>query len=204
MTTASSGYAIVGRIRKAHGIRGECVVETLTDAPDVLFASGRRVFAGTVTGELALASDAAPVPAPERDPAPPDRPSPDAPPRPRALNVTGARAHQGGLLVTFSEIADRTAAEQWRGRYLLVPIDEIAQPAAGEVFLHELPGMIAEFEDGSSAGVIETFYELPHGILLGVARDGREVLVPFAANVVVAVDRHKRRLTLRPPEGLFE
>ena len=85
-----------------------------------------------------------------------------------------------------------------------MPIDEIAQPAEGEVFLHELPGMTATFEDGSSAGVIETYYELPHGILLGVMHEGKEVLVPFAVHVVTGVDRVNRRVTLRPPEGLFE
>ena len=46
-------YAIIGRVRTAHGIRGELVVEPITDAPDAVFASGRRVFAGTVAGDLA-------------------------------------------------------------------------------------------------------------------------------------------------------
>ena len=182
MTHPSAGYAIVGRIRKAHGVRGECVVEPLTDAPDVLYASGRRVFAGDVHGDLAL----------------------DAAGTPQSLDVTGARAHQGGLLVTFASIADRTAAELWRGRYLLVPIDEIGQPAEGEVFLHELPGMEAVFEDGTPAGVVDAWYALPQGILLSLKRDGAEVLVPFADHVVVGVDRAARRVTLRPPEGLFE
>jgi len=50
-------YAIVGLIRKAQGIRGEVVVEPLTDKPDVVFASGSRVFAGTTDGELAIAHD---------------------------------------------------------------------------------------------------------------------------------------------------
>ena len=51
MTTPE--FIIVGRVRKAHGIRGEVVVETITDAPDAIFASGRRVFAGTASGDLA-------------------------------------------------------------------------------------------------------------------------------------------------------
>ena len=52
-----SEYAIVGLIRKAQGIRGEVIVEPLTDKPDVVFASGSRVFAGTPTGDLAPARD---------------------------------------------------------------------------------------------------------------------------------------------------
>ena len=50
-------YAIVGLIRKAQGIRGEVVVEPLTDKPDVVFASGSRVFAGTTDGDLAIVRD---------------------------------------------------------------------------------------------------------------------------------------------------
>jgi 16S rRNA processing protein RimM len=43
---ASDALAIIGLIRNAQGIRGEVVVEPLTDAPDAVFASGRRVFVG--------------------------------------------------------------------------------------------------------------------------------------------------------------
>ena len=43
---AADALAIVGLIRNAQGIRGEVVVEPLTDAPDAVFASGRRVFVG--------------------------------------------------------------------------------------------------------------------------------------------------------------
>ncbi len=43
---AASALAIVGLVRNAQGIRGEVVIESLTDAPDAVFASGRRVFVG--------------------------------------------------------------------------------------------------------------------------------------------------------------
>ena len=48
----SDEYYLVGRVRRAHGIRGELVVEALTDAPDAVFAPGRRVFVGTAEGDL--------------------------------------------------------------------------------------------------------------------------------------------------------
>ncbi|MGH7671150.1 MAG: hypothetical protein ACRENQ_16830, partial [Gemmatimonadaceae bacterium] len=49
---AAPEFLIVGRVRKAHGIRGELVVEPITDAPDAIFAPGRRVFAGTPSGDV--------------------------------------------------------------------------------------------------------------------------------------------------------
>ena len=97
MTTPA--YIIVGRIRKAHGIRGEVGVEPITDAPDAIFASGHRVFAGTATGDLA--------------------------PGRVELHVANSRPFNDGFLVAFTEIPDRTVAETWRGRYLLVPADEV-------------------------------------------------------------------------------
>lgn len=42
---------IVGRVRKAHGIRGEVVVEALTDDPATVFAVGRRLLSES-HGEL--------------------------------------------------------------------------------------------------------------------------------------------------------
>ena len=184
---SSAGYAIVGRIRKAHGIRGEVVVEPITDAPDAIFASGHRVFAGTATGDLSLWS-----------------PDERTAPAPRPLDVVGARAHQGGLLVQFAAIHDRTEAERWRGRYLLVPADEIEPPAAGEVFLHELPGMLAILESGETLGEVTTWYELPQGILLAVQGATGEILLPFAEDVVLDIDTATRRITVRVPDGLVD
>ena len=187
MSTSPAGYAIVGRIRKAHGIRGEVVVEPITDAPDAIFASGRRVFAGTPSGELSLWShDGHTAPAP------------------RALDVIGARAHQGGLLVQFDAIHDRTEAELWRGRYLLVPADELEPPAEGEVFLHELPGMTAVLESGETLGEVDTWYELPQGILLAIESANGEVLLPFSDDVVLHIDTVLRRITVRVPDGLVD
>jgi 16S rRNA processing protein RimM len=42
--------AIVGRVRRAHGLKGDLAVELYTGAPEAIFASGARVFMGTTTG----------------------------------------------------------------------------------------------------------------------------------------------------------
>ena len=42
---------IVGRVRKSHGVRGDLVVEPLSDDGGAVFAAGRRVIAGTTTGD---------------------------------------------------------------------------------------------------------------------------------------------------------
>ena len=48
----------MGRIGRAHGVRGGWAVQTMTDAPDVIFASGAVVFAGDRDGALSMRDEA--------------------------------------------------------------------------------------------------------------------------------------------------
>jgi len=183
-------FIIVGRVRKAHGIRGEVVVETITDEPDAVFASGRRVFAGTASGDLA--------------------------PNRAELHVASSRPFNEGLLVGFTEVPDRTAAETWRGRYLLVPAAELPAPADDEVYLHDLIGMTVVLSSAAAAGgqpdgpigVVEELYELPQGLALDVRRapprDGETVMLNYDERTIVSVDKDARVILVSPPEGLLE
>jgi 16S rRNA processing protein RimM len=130
-------WVIVGRVRKAHGLEGELVVEPITDRPGAIFAPGRRVVAGTPDGEVAR-----------------DR---------RELVVRSSRPFKGGLLVHFEGIASREESELWRARFLLVPGAELAPLEEGEVYVHDLYGMRVELASGEALGVVEAVYELPQG-----------------------------------------
>jgi 16S rRNA processing protein RimM len=176
--------ASVGRVRRPHGVRGELVVESLTDEPDAILAPGRRVFQGTHEGGLYL------------DP---------RTKQPRALTVTGLRPFKDGFLVTFDLIGDRTEAEKWNGRHLMVPVEELSEPDEGEVFAHELVGMrlIDDATEGALGEVVE-FYELPQGLLLEMRTPKGLVSVPFVEEFVLDVDRESRTIRVALPDGLLE
>lgn len=195
MTTSFGGggdpadeLAIVGRIRKAHGIRGELVVEPYTNEPAAVFAAGRRLFGGTPDGRPLAAPAAAPGAAPP------------------ALTVVRATPHKDGWIVRVDELADRTAAEAWRERTLLAPLAELPPPGDDEVYLHDLVGLRVQRADGTPVGVVADYYELPHGIMLEVRLTTREgtALVPYRPEIVTEVDTGARTLTIDPPEGLLE
>ena len=169
---------IVGRVRRPHGVRGEVLIEPLTDEPDAVYASGRRVFGGTVDGPM----------------------DEDAP----ALTVIETRPFKDGLLVRFQEISDRTQAELWNGRLLLLPEDELTPLEDGEVYQHELKGMTVELSSGEVVGTVADVFEVPQGLLLDVARERGTVLVPFSGDIIVDVDRERRVVRIDPPAGLLE
>lgn len=171
---------IVGRVRRAHGIRGELVIEPLTDAPDAVYAPGRRVFAGTVDGD----------------------PSPDG----RTLTVEESRPFKGGAwIVAFAEIGDRSEAERWRERYVLAPASELAPIGEDEVYVHDLLGMVVALDASHEVvGEVTDVYELPQGLMLDVRRESGTALIPFRSEVVARVDRDARRIFITPPDGLLE
>lgn len=179
-------YAIVGLIRKAQGIRGEVVVEPLTNKPDVVFASGSRVFAGTSDGDLAVAHD---VKGEDEIP---------------MLTVAGSKPFKKGLIVQFEELRDRDSAELWRGRYLLAPFSELPPLQNDEVYLHDLIGMKAVTQDGEEVGTVTTFYELPQGLMLDVKTGTGSVVVPYRPEFVLSTDPTNRTLVVDDSSGLFD
>lgn len=176
--------ASVARVRRAHGVRGALSVESLTDEPDAILAAGRRLFQGTVDGALWL------------DP---------ATRAPRALHVTEARPTKDGWLLTLAELTDRTEAERWHGRHLLVPVEELTPPAEDEVFTHELIGMtMLDDATGASLGEVIEVFDLPQGLLLEFRGAHGVHQLPFIDAFVLEVDREARTLRVRLPDGLLE
>ncbi|HEX8851390.1 MAG TPA: ribosome maturation factor RimM [Gemmatimonadaceae bacterium] len=177
-------HVIVGRVRKAHGIRGELVVEPITDAPDEIFASGRRLFVGDAAGRV----DAKVAP----------------------VEVESARPFKEGYILTVAGIPDRTAAERWRDRYFLLPEEELPAPADDEIYIHDLPGMRVQLENGDIVGTVGTVYELPQGLVMDVQRVGEDlgkrgsVMIPYDERTVVGVDREERVVVVSLPDGLLD
>ena len=185
MTDRAPAFVIVGRVRKSHGVRGELVVEPISDEPDAIFASGRRFFVGDAEGR------------------------PDT--RGTTVQVAGARPFKDGFLVTFAGIADRNAADLWRDRYLLLPEDELPALADDEIYLHDVPGMRVELPDGTVVGRVTTVWELPQGLVLDVAREAAgegakdaTVMIPWDERTVRLIDRGERRIVVDVPAGLLD
>ena len=119
----------------------------------------------------------------------PRGPAPTGAQRPQALTVKASRWHQDRLLVTFEELADRTAAEAARGLVLLADVPEDARPEDPEEFYdHQLVGLRVVTTDGHDVGELT---QVVHGSaqdLLVVRADGRDAMVPFVSALVPEVD----------------
>ena len=178
----SDDYVVVGRVGKAHGIRGEVSVEPRTDEPDRRFAEG-SVLAVRAT-----------------------RPSTRQPVGdvPASLTVVGSRWHQGRLLVRFAELTDRTGAEAVRGRLLTIPVDPGDVPEDPDEFYdHQLVGLVVEGPSGARVGTVSGILHGGGQDLLRIEVAGREVLFPFVAALVPSVDLGAGRIVVDDRPGLL-
>lgn len=175
-TPTADGELLVGIVRRAHGLRGELIVDVRTDSPDDRFSPGAVLTS-------------------RRPGAPEGR-----------LTVESARPHSGRLLVRFVEAADRDGAEALRGTLLLIGIDRLGPTGDPDAFhVHQLQGLRAELIDGVVVGTVRDVVHGPGGELLVLARDdGPDALVPFVHAIVPTVDLAAGRLILTPPDGLLD
>lgn len=170
---------VIGRIGRAHGVRGEVSVDVRTDQPAERFAVG-----GVVTGREPDSSGAGDV----------------------HLTIETMRWHSSRLLLSFEGIADRTCAESLRGLLLVVEVaaDERTDDP-DDFYDHQLVGLAVQQRDGVVVGTVGEVVHLPMQDLLAVRRaDGDEVLVPFVRDIVPEVDLSGRRVIIEPPAGLLD
>jgi 16S rRNA processing protein RimM len=183
--TEASVLVGVGRIGRAHGLRGEVSVIPWTDTPAERFVVGVELTVGS--GQGVVLPGAAP------------------------LTIETARVHSGRWLLSFVGVADRNGAEALKGRTLLLPA--IARPAItdpDEFYDSDLTGLLARTSAGLELGPITDVVHGPAGDYLVVAVPSpgegppREQLVPFVSEIVPIVDVPGGTITVNPPEGLFD
>ena len=173
---AGTRHLVVGRIRKPHGLKGDCAVFPLTDEPAEVFAPGRSVWVRSLAGAV--------VGGP--------------------LVIARSRPYHRQWLMAFEGHLHIDAVKPWSGHFLVADAARLRAPGPGEVYLHELEGFAVEDAGGTALGLVTAVVELPAGVTLEVQGRRREFLLPFLKRFVVEVDRERRRLVVVLPEGLVE
>jgi 16S rRNA processing protein RimM len=147
----------VGRIGRAHGLRGEVLVSLTTDRLE-------RVAPGAV-----LVTDAG------------------------ELEVQASRPHQGRWIVAFAGHANREDADRLRG--LILRAEAVDDPA--ELWVHDLVGAEVVTVAGETVGRCT-------GVVANPAADLLELDSGALVPVVFVVDHTPDRVTIDPPDGLFD
>ena len=167
----------VGRLTKAHGLKGAIKLELYTDEPERRFVPGAVFTLQVPTGSVWHG---------------------------KTLQLDELKWYNGHPVAFFKDVPDRTVAESLVKAILWVDHDP-AEPSTDENawYDHQLIGL-SVLRDGAVVGTVSAIDHFPAQDLLTVTTTRGEVLVPFVTAIVPAVDIEAGTLTVTPPPGLFE
>jgi 16S rRNA processing protein RimM len=167
----------VGRLLKAHGLKGAIKVEMYTDDPASRFTPGSH-FTLQV----------------------PD----DSPWVGKALTLNELKWYNDSPVAFFEGIDDRTKAESLIKAILWIDEDIDSRPVEDDAWYdHQLIGLTVRRE-GIAVGTVSRVDHFPSQDLLIVETPSGDVMVPFVKAIVSHVDVSAGTLDVTPPFGLFE
>ena len=167
----------VGRLTKAHGLKGAIKLEMFTDDPERRFVPG-AVFSLQVPPGHAWHG--------------------------KSIELIELRWYNAQPVGFFKDVPDRTAAEGLAKGILWVDQDAAELPEEENAWYdHQLVGLDV-VRDGVKVGLVARVDHFPAQDLLIVKTPAGEVMVPFVEAIVPSVDVKAGVVTITPPTGLFE
>lgn len=122
------------------------------------------------------------------------------------IEIESLRVTPKALIARIKGVTTRNAAEALNGTRLYVARSRLPKRDEEEWFHSDLIGLAAVDDQGEPVGTVVAVQNFGAGDLIEVkpAKGGPTVLVPFTREAVPEVDVEGGRLTLVPPEGLFD
>lgn len=174
----SESLLLVGRIWRAHGVRGDVKIIPETDDPQ-RFADLSVVYAGS-----------SPTTAVPHD----------------VEEVRFQPTKRGVVIIAkLRGVDSREAAESMRKAMVFAREEDLPPLEEGEFFLHDLIGLFVSTEAGETIGRVDDVIEGPGQAILVVARKGRgAVMIPAVNEFVEDIDLDEGRIVIKPIEGLLD
>jgi len=167
----------VGRLLKAHGLKGAIKLELYTDDPALRFVPG-SVYTLQVPDESPWAG--------------------------KTVTLKELKWYNDQAVVFIEGIDDRDAAESLVKAILWVDEAQDSRPVEEDAWYdYQLIGLSVR-RNGHAVGAITRVDHLPAQDLLIVNTGDSEVLVPFVKAIVTLVDIEAGTMDIDPPIGLFE
>ncbi|MCG9478814.1 MAG: ribosome maturation factor RimM [Actinomycetia bacterium] len=113
-------------------------------------------------------------------------------------------SRKDSILIKFLELADRNAAEQYRGQYLYRPEADSPHLETGQYWADDIPGCTV-FEGDRFVGTVVQMLDLPANYVLSIdleageaeKRKTKNILVPFIDVYIEKVNIGERKIILK-------
>lgn len=171
---AHGGQIAVGKVAKAHGIKGELKVYPFSGRPDDF--RGYRLLTLVGPGQGLT----------------------------KSYEVELCRPSGNLVLLQLAGLSGRSAAEGLRGWEVRINRELLPTLGPGTFYWHELEGLPVISDAGQELGRITSLLATPAHDILVVTGGGGEYLIPAIAECVAGLAPDGKALVVTPPPGLLE
>ncbi len=168
------GQIAVGKVVKAHGIKGELKVYPFSGRPDDF--RGYPLLTLVEPGHGLT----------------------------RSYEVEQCRIMGNLVILQFAGLSGRSAAEGLRGWEVRIARELLPTPGPGIFYWHELEGMPVISDSGQELGRITSLLATTAHDILVITGGGGEYLIPVIAQCVAGLAPDGKGLVVTPPPGLLE
>lgn len=160
-TYPKKDYLLLGKVAKAHGLRGEVKIFSFSGHPENI---------GTYR-ELVLTDSSGTLSTP--------------------LAVYKSRVQGKMAIVQLESIANRNEAEAIEGRGVLLPKNLLPNTGEGEYYWHQFEGKLVVDIDSTIIGRVKALFNNGAQDVLVVEGERQEILIPVTKEIVVEEDAEK-------------
>lgn len=107
-------------------------------------------------------------------------------------------------LLKLRGVETLAAADELVGWEIFAESEAFLAPTEGNYYKFELIGSRVITADGREIGVVEGVAETRAQALLVVKAEGKEILIPFVADICLEIDNSAGMIIIDPPAGLLD
>lgn len=170
-----SDFLTIGKVGRAHGLKGELCVISYADSP-LLFEKLTRVY---------LKKDAWRFP--------------------RKFKIYSYREAQDKLYLSLQGVAGRDEVKNLQGAEVWVRFKDLPDRDPDDIYLFELVGFSVFLADDSLLGhITDVQAETAQEVWTIKNSQGKEIMFPVAEQFVLDIDAQAKSVQIDPPAGLIE
>ncbi len=106
-------------------------------------------------------------------------------------------------IIQLEDVTTPDEAEKLVQKEIYLPASELPELTGNKFYYHEIKGFKVFDEQFGEIGSIKQVLEYPNQALMQVIHKNQEVLIPVSNDIIKQVDRNKKEIHIRAPEGLI-
>jgi len=119
--------------------------------------------------------------------------------------IERSQLHKSDLLrVKFEEISTEEDAIALLKSDVYLPLELLPKLEGNKFYFHEVIGFIIKDVNFGYVGIVKGINDTTSQALFEIDRDGVEILIPINDEFIKEVNRKKKTITVKTPEGLID